>query len=248
MPAKTIRGSIWRTGARTVHKWLALLVGLQVVIWVIGGFVFAMLPFESWVKSGELVRKSAKPTLNETTVPLERIAETFRPLQSLELVGQGSAVYYRATRPDGKKFLVDAATGGRVEPIDEPMVRKMAANLYSGSGSIESIKKIESVERRWGLVDELHGQVPVWRVTYDDPFATRLYFSTESGEFLRARNDTWVFYDFFWRLHIMDYGNGEDFNNVFLRVLAPLALVFVGSGVLLVCFVRFRRGTPRHQP
>ena len=47
------------------------------------------------------------------------------------------------------------------------------------------------------------------------------------------RNDAWVFYDAMWRLHIMDYSDGDDFNNTLLRVLTPLALLFVLSGILL---------------
>jgi hypothetical protein len=51
-----------------------------------------------------------------------------------------------------------------------------------------------------------------------------------------------VLYDFFWRLHVMDYSAGEDFNNPVLRVavLAALALVITG-GALLVLSVRRRR-------
>ena len=36
-----------------------------------------------------------------------------------------------------------------------------------------------------------------------------------------------------WRLHIMDYRNGEDFNNVLLIIFSLLGLVFTVSGVVL---------------
>ena len=51
-----------------------------------------------------------------------------------------------------------------------------------------------------------------------------------SGELLTLRNDAWVIYDFFWRLHVMDYAGGEDFNNSPLRgaSLAAIALVLTG--------------------
>ena len=51
-----------------------------------------------------------------------------------------------------------------------------------------------------------------------------------SGELLTLPNDAWVIYDFFWRLHIMDYAGGEDFNNNLLRgaSLAAIALVLTG--------------------
>lgn len=230
-----------RNSARTLHKWLALFVGLQVLIWVVGGTVFALLPFEAWVKSGERVVKSIKPKADAPVRPLAEVAAAHAPLHSLELIGQGKTLYYRGTSLEGKKFLIDAATAKRVDPIDESTVRTLAAGMYAGTGTLRSVTLVERIERRMGLVDEMGGRVPAWRVTYDDRFSTRLYFDPASGEFLRARNDAWVLYDFFWRLHIMDYGGGEDFNNAFLRVLAPLALIFVLSGALLLFFVRFRR-------
>jgi hypothetical protein len=39
------------------HRWLAWLVALQVAAWVIGGTLFAWLPFQDWVKSAESVSK-----------------------------------------------------------------------------------------------------------------------------------------------------------------------------------------------
>ena len=68
--------------------------------------------------------------------------------------------------------------------------------MYAGTGTLRSVTLVERIERRMGLVDEMGGRVPAWRVTYDDRFSTRLYFDPASGEFLRARNDAWVLYDF----------------------------------------------------
>lgn len=245
MTSMSARSNALRSGARTLHKWLALFVGLQVLLWVLGGVTFALLPFDAWVKSGDAVVKSIKPQPAASTLPLDEIAARHKPLQSLELIGQGRALYYRATQVDGRKSLIDPATGVRIGPIDEARIRALAQDLYAGSGAVKEVLLVERIERRLGLVDEIHGRVPVWRVTYDDRFSTRLYFDPASGEFLRARNDTWVLYDFFWRLHIMDYGGGEDFNNLFLRILAPLALVLVFSGVIMLCYARFRRASTK---
>ena len=62
---------------------------------------------------------------------------------------------------------------------------------------------------------------------------TRLYFAGRSGELLAVRNDAWVVYDFFWRLHLMDYAGGEDFNNTLLRVSAVAVIGLVITGLVL---------------
>ena len=85
------------------------------------------------------------------------------------------------------------------------------------------------------------GRANLWVARFDDTLATRIYVDARTGQFVAARNEAWVLYDFFWRLHVMDYNAGEDFNNPMLRaaVLAALALVITG-GVLLVLSVRRR--------
>ena len=49
-----ITRAAWR-----LHRWLAYAVGLQVVIWVCGGLLFAWLPFKGWVKSEDVLSRPA---------------------------------------------------------------------------------------------------------------------------------------------------------------------------------------------
>lgn len=239
--------SALRRTARTVHLWLALLVGAQVLVWVVGGAVFALLPFDAWVKSGDAVRKAAPVSMDSGVVPLGDIAQRHAPLRGIELIAQGPSLYYRLTDPKGAKFLVDARSGQPLGRPDAERIRRLALDLYAGDGAFEVVRLLEHSEpRAFGLVDETHGKLPVWQARFSDRLGTRLYFSPDSGEFLRARNDAWVLYDFFWRLHIMDYGEGENFNNALLRLLAPLALLLVASGAVLLCYSRFL--APRSRP
>jgi uncharacterized iron-regulated membrane protein len=231
-----------RRAGQWLHKWLALIVGIQVFAWVLGGLVFALLPFDAWVKSGDFVRKPPKPSAETRLFPLAEIASRDASLCSIELIGQGKSFYYRLTDNAGVKSLVDANNGQPMPKPDENRVRQLAQEIYLGDSPISLVRWITQPEpRALGLVDELHGKTQLWQVNFADRFNTRLYFAPDTGEFLRARNDTWVLYDFFWRLHIMDYGNGENFNNNFLRALTPLAMLLVLSGVVLLCFSRFRK-------
>lgn len=96
-----------------------------------------------------------------------------------------------------------------------------------------SVSHVDRDARRAGIVLETGERHDLWRASFDDRLHTRFYFDGPSGEFLFVRNDAWVLYDFFFRLHVMDYAGGEDFNNPLLRVFAVLSLAFALSGAVL---------------
>ena len=98
-----------------------------------------------------------------------------------------------------------------------------------------------TVPRRLAIVDETGGRGDVWRVSFDDGFATRIYLSGKTGEFITSRNEAWVWYDFFWRLHIMDYTGGENFNGTLLRAASVTAFGLVLAGAVLAMLAVRRR-------
>lgn len=232
-----------------LHKWLGLLVGVQVLAWVLGGALFALMPFDGWVKSGDFVRKPPAIKADGVYFPMAALAQREAPLKAIELVGQGTRIHYRLTRMDGTRVLADATTGALLPRPDEVRIRELAQDLMLESRPPANIRLVTERESRGlGLVDEAGRKYPVWQAGFDDRFNTRLYFAPDTGEFLRARNDTWVLYDFFWRLHIMDYGGGENFNNALMRILAPLALLLIASGLLLLFFTRYRLPARQAKP
>jgi uncharacterized iron-regulated membrane protein len=83
------------------------------------------------------------------------------------------------------------------------------------------------------MVRELGNRRDVWLAQFDDNLRSRFYFDGTSGEFLTVRTKAWVLYDFFWRLHVMDYRDGEDFNNKLLKFASVAAILLAGSGIAL---------------
>jgi len=59
-----------------MHRWLSWLIGVQVLIWVAGGVVFSLVPFESWVKGAATVKP---PTVVLPVGWAERSRRRFRP-------------------------------------------------------------------------------------------------------------------------------------------------------------------------
>lgn len=218
-----------------LHKWLALIVGLQILLWVTGGLVMSVLPIE---------RVRAEHTIaapDRTPIALEDI---LAPAEAARLAGAGRVVSADLARWTGRPVyrfetvsgpvMADAATGEVLSPIDEAAARAVALAGYAGDAPIGAVEYL--AEPSW----EYRHAGPAWRVFMDDGEGTRLYISAQTGEITARRNDTWRVFDFFWMLHIMDYREREDFNHPLLIAMAGLALFTVLAGLVLL-FSRMRR-------
>jgi uncharacterized iron-regulated membrane protein len=142
------------------------------------------------------------------------------------------------------------ADGAPWLPPDEAAVRRFAASLYKGQAAVVAVERLPTVPPRLGIVAETGGRADLWRVRFDDALATRIYLNGRTGEFVTSRNEAWVWYDFFWRLHIMDYAQGEDFNGALLRVASVTAFGLVLAGAVLAALAVRRRWRWRvaHRP
>lgn len=227
-----------------VHRWLGWLVGLQVLIWVVGGVVFSLVPFTAWVKGGDTVKA---PSVALPAGWAERVTPTLGVAASLaDVVGiaavatpQGPAL--RVSYGAGRAPVIVPADGSAWTPPDAAAVRRFAISLYQGRGAVTAVERLSTVPPRLGIVAETAGRGDVWRVGFDDALATRIYLNGRTGEFVASRNEAWVWYDFFWRLHIMDYAGGEDFNGTLLRIASVTAFGLVVAGAILATLAARRR-------
>lgn len=214
---------------RLLHKWLSLVVGLQLLLWTVSGLVFAWLEHDAVTAHGEL-RVPNTPVLERTAAVIEPAALLSRqagsPPLEITLVPMAGEWIYRL-QFDGRAELRRAADGAAYT-ISEPVVRALADARYAGAGSLQEISL------RQPPVMEARDAGAVWQASYNDPARTTLYFSAEDGRFIAARNDSWRLFDFFWMLHTMDFRGRDDFNNP-LVILFSTGAMWVGlTGVLLL--------------
>jgi uncharacterized iron-regulated membrane protein len=214
------------------HRWLGYVVGAQLLLWVCGGMVFAWLPFKSWVKAEDRVGRPQATLPADWAQRLSTADIGSAPILAVSSVVTSGGPAFRLRGASGERWL--AADGKELAPPDAAAIERFARSLYRGSGAYVGAEKIDRVEPRLGIVREVGPGRALWRARFDDPLATRLYFDARSGEFLLARTEAWVWYDLFWRLHVMDYDQGEDVNNALLRGAALLALAMVATGLILL--------------
>ena len=214
------------------HRWMGYLVALQVLAWVLGGVVFAWLPFKDWVKGEALVGRPQQPLPAHWARTLADSAPQRGPLLALQSVATASGPALKLRYADGELWL--SAAGGELRAPDATAIDRYARSLYKGGDALVGVQRLAEVPPRLGLVRELGDRRDAWQARFGDSLQTRLYFDGRSGELLAVRNEAWVFYDFFFRLHVMDYSNGEDFNNTLLRVAATVAIALVITGLVLL--------------
>ena len=233
-----------------IHRWLGWLIGLQVLVWVGGGVVFSLVPFTAWVKGGDTVTPPVvllPAGWVERTAPTLQAAAQRGDVVAVAAVATPQGPALRVSYRSGRDPIIVPADGTAWTPPDETAVRRFAASLYQGQAVMTTVERMATVPRRLAIVDETGGRGDVWRVSFDDGFATRIYLSGKTGEFITSRNEAWVWYDFFWRLHIMDYTGGDDFNGTLLRAASVTAFGLVLAGAVLAMLAVRRRWRVAHR-
>ena len=218
------------------HKWLALVVGLQVLAWASSGLFMSVVPIEK-VRGEHLFHEAAKVNLRAaaaSTAPLSVVlAAVIGPVDGLELTQVDGRAVWRVQQ--GKAFtLVEADSGAVLSPLDAAAAQRIAAADYAGTGDVQSATLLTAEPPI-----EYRGALPVWQVQFNDPEGLRMYVSPTTGTVVARRTNTWRVYDFLWSLHIMDYREHEDFNHPLLMAFAAGLLVLTLTGVVLL-YRRFK--------
>jgi len=169
---------------RKFHKYISLIVSVQLLLWTISGIYFSFNKIEN--VRGEQYRienKAPSPNQKEQTKMLsteeaEKIVSlktTLIPIQSL--------------------LIEEEILGSEFRGRNLPLYKVISEN--------ENGKKIN---------------------VYVDPF---------SGEVSAIRSLQWRIWDFMWGIHIMDWVERDNIDNLWLKVFSFIALFTSLSGIIL---------------
>lgn len=218
-----------------LHKWIALAVGIQVLFWVAGGLVMTAIPIET-VRSEHHVReRKAEPIALETIRSPGDIARARRlSVVGAELKSTPRGPAWTLKPVKGEPVTVSALTGEAFPPLDATLARRLAQGAYQGEGAPTTAILLDKAPQETGR------EGPIWRVDFSDRERTTFYLSPQTGEVVTRRSAVWRFYDFFWRLHIMDLEKGENFNHPLLIAVTFLTFTIVITGFILL-WIRLAR-------
>lgn len=219
-----------------LHRWLALLIFAQALIWFVSGTVMSFMPIEE-VRGEHLVAKPGPAPLDRAT--LARLSPTLAAdgaitaLTLRPVLGRTLATVERA---DGSSRLVDPATG-RAVTLASAQAEAIARAAWKGAPAASDVRRVTAE------TTEYRGALPAWRVDFADAEATRVYVDPATARITAVRTRGWRLYDFLWGLHIMDWKNHENFNSPWLLgfAIGGLLLALAGTVLLWLRWPRRRR-------
>ncbi len=227
---------------RKIHRWLGLLMALQITAWMASGLWFSLFPIEEI--RGEHLTRSAEPLevarLDGLASPAALQGALDRhfdgrgwTLSSAQWISLGGQLHWRvAGESAGSPFTrLLRADDARVQPmLSATEAEQRALSWLMEPAQAESVDWIEP-----GSADtEIRGRrAALWRVRFAQPESLNLYLDPWTGEIAARRTARWRVFDFFWMLHIMDFEEREDFNHPLLQIAAALGLIIALSGVVL---------------
>ncbi len=223
--------------ARRAHKWIALVVGVQALLWMISGLYMTSISID--IIHGDHLAHAKTQPLSPTMSRVDpaTLSSRYPDLTGIRLKRFLDREVYEI-RQGNAVTLVDSLSGSPLSPLSETMARKLAVSLYQGEAPLKKVEWIAKAPQEVAT-----RPVPMWRAEFADRNETTLYLSPQTGELLAKRHDLWRWFDFLWMFHIMDYEAREDVNNTLLRVASALGLVFALSGLWLL-FYSFGRRRP----
>lgn len=239
-----------KTNSRTIHRYLSVVIGVQLLFWTTSGLFFSWNPIvmvrgEHLIREVEPVDLSQFNLMSIQDVLLQRTPDSGRFPANTELRMLLNEPVYEVTFANSEnssteQLIFDAVTGEKLSPVSEVQARLIAQQDFA---EVAEIVSAELIEGNLSSHSEYRGkELPVWRIVMDHPTGTVIYVSANRGVVTTRRNNRWRIFDFFWMLHTMDYQGRDNFNSWVLRSFSIFGVATVLSGYWLWWRTsRFRR-------
>jgi uncharacterized iron-regulated membrane protein len=223
----------WPLVVRRTHKWLAIFVGIQVVLWTVTGFYMVTVHID-YIHGDHLIRKASPQAfdLGKLVAPNQVIA-AHPDAQEVRLQRLMERPVWRVKTSDAA-LLVDATSGAQVPALTKEQVEEAARSVYTGDPTIVSTRLLTEAP-----MEMQSAKPPFWQVEFKGWNRPTLYISPTTGELISRRHNLWRIFDFAWMLHIMDYEERSNVNNPLLRIATWSAVAMALSGAWLL-FWSFR--------
>lgn len=225
---------------RKIHRWLGLLVGFQVIAWMLSGLYFAWIPIEQ-IRGEHLTRPVAGMTMaelqnaREPALFIDAVTNGRGDVEitKIELRKLRNRLVYRLELTQQEKQstrLFDAATGEMLPIMEASEAGLLAQNALLQPAQIRTVELV--TEHTTG--SEFRGRtLPIYRVIPESENQLRIYIDAWTGEIVARRTNQWRLFDLLWALHIMDYQDRDNFNHPLLIGFAAAALTLSMGGYVL---------------
>jgi len=204
---------------RLFHKYLSLVISIQLLLWTVSGIYFAFNKIE--LVRGEqylIEQKVSKLNLKEV--------ETSFSGKNVNFVRRLDEWIIKVETDSG--FSYTDLQGQNLDELNSEEVREVVR--LSTNLTPLMAQRIDKPEIR----AEFRGRnLPIFKVTTSTTDNINVYVDAFTGEVTAIRSDSWRIWDFLWGAHIIDYSERENINNFLIKILSILALLSSLSGIVL---------------
>ena len=169
---------------RKFHKYISLLIAIQLLLWTVSGIYFSFNKIENVRGEQYLIAEV------EASIADKRTVEKLGFESAMQIVKDRTIL-----QPQTIEIINDPQRGSEYRGRELPLYKVVT---LSNAG-----KEIN---------------------VYQDPF---------TGEIVAIRSAQWRIWDLMWGLHIMDWVDRDNIDNLFLKIFSFIALFTSISGVIL---------------
>jgi hypothetical protein len=181
-----------------------------------------------------LAQNASQETRRSISIDINQVVLLYPDATNITLGWLGVTPVYRFT--DNAQIMLDASTGELIDSISESLALELAIGSLKESAEVKQIELITQNPPS----EIAFRPLPLWRIDFFGINSPTLYVSSTNGEIVTVRQNTWRVFDALWRLHIMDYYEGEDINNLLLNIFSVSGFLAALSGLVLLWFRLFK--------
>ena len=204
---------------RVFHKYLSLIISIQLLLWTISGIYFAFNKIEL-VRGEQYIIKDKPSSIEINNLNISS------NVKNIEIFKRLNQWVVKAEMDAGFKY--QDLLGNEVYELS-PNEAIEVVKLKTILSPIDAIKINESSSR-----SEFRGRsLPIYKIKTNSSDDTNVYVDVMSGKIVAIRSDSWRIWDFLWGAHIIDYKERDNINNILLKIFSVLALFSSLSGIAL---------------
>ena len=206
---------------RKTHKYLSILISIQLLLWTISGIYFAFNQIE-------LVRGEQYRLPQVFSIDLSKINLVLDSVKSIQVARRFGEEILIVRKETGTEYL-------NLEGVAlEKLSKTQATSIVSAVTSLTPLAVEEINDPEPG--SEYRGRnIPLFKVITQDQENDEInvYVDAISGQVVAIRSEQWRLWDLMWGLHIMDWETRDEINNWLLKLFSVLALISSLTGVFI---------------
>ena len=204
---------------RLFHKYLSLVISIQLLLWTISGIYFAFNKIEL-VRGEQYLIEQKVSKLN-----LKEVESSFSG-KNVNFVRRLDEWIIKVETDSG--FSYTDLQGQNLDELNAEEVKEVVRQSTNLTPLMA--QRIDKPEIR----AEFRGRnLPIFKVATSTTDNINVYVDAFTGEVTAIRSDSWRIWDFLWGAHIIDYSERENINNFLIKILSILALMSSLSGIVL---------------